>query len=245
MISLRWKISGILVFSNLLLGLILVIIINRTVAEKIETELIERGRTIGTNLATYASESILSEDVVGLRQLITSALSFESVSYLLIQNSEMEILAETFNGQVPDELRTLLSSEPGDQPVPVFISQEDQYCYDISVPVEEGYLGYVHVGMRQAYIEETVSEITYLIVGIIAGLTLVGIVVVLFLANRIITPIIYLTQKANDISQGKLDTKVSVETRDEIQHLGEALERLRESVKMALERLQKRQSTRI
>jgi nitrogen fixation/metabolism regulation signal transduction histidine kinase len=77
------------------------------------------------------------------------------------------------------------------------------------------------------------------------GITLVGIIVVVILANRIISPIIYLTQKADDISRGNLDEKIAVRTKDEIQNLGEALERLRESVKIALERLKKRQATRI
>jgi len=42
-----------------------------------------------------------------------------------------------------------------------------------------------------------------------------------------------------------LDEKVQVKTNDEIHHLGEALERLRESVIIALDRLKKRQTTRI
>ena len=50
-LSLRWKISGILVFSNLFLGLILVYIVNSTVTESLESELIERGRTIAQDIA--------------------------------------------------------------------------------------------------------------------------------------------------------------------------------------------------
>ena len=60
-----------------------------------------------------------------------------------------------------------------------------------------------------------------------------------------INTIIYLTTKADDISQGKLDEKKKKKTNDEIHHLGEALERLRESVIIALDRLKKRQTTRI
>lgn len=247
MLSLRWKISGILVFSNLILGTLLVFILNDTFSGIIEKEMLERGRTLATNLANYSSEQILAEDVIGLKQTISNALSFESVEYILIQDSENNVLAKTFNDELPAELRAILSKTDADVISQVIIGQESGavLCSDIVVPVQEGYLGFIRVGMKQQYIQDAVYDINVLIISIISGITLVGIIVVLLLANKIISPIIYLTQKADDISQGKLDAPVSVNTKDEIQHLGEALERLRESVRIALDRLKKRQTTRI
>lgn len=247
MFSLRWKISGILVFSNIILGILLVLIINNTISKIIEKEMIERGRTLATNLANYSSEQILGEDLIGLKQTISNALSFESVEYILIQDSENNILAKTFNDQIPDGLSAILKDTDENVLSNIIIQKESGpvKCCDIVVPVQEGYLGYIRVGMKQQYIEDTVYDINILMISIISGITLLGIIVVLILANKIISPIIYLTQKADDISQGKLDEPVSVRTKDEIQHLGEALERLRESVRIALDRLKKRQTTRI
>jgi HAMP domain-containing protein len=65
------------------------------------------------------------------------------------------------------------------------------------------------------------------------------------LANRIIKPILYLTARADDISKGELEEKVTVSTNDEIDSLAQALERLRESVKIALDRLKKQQTLRM
>ena len=247
MISLRWKIGGVSILSNIILGAILVYTINQAVSESIEKELIERGRTVATDLANYSSEQILAEDVIGLKQIISNALNFESVEYILIQNDVSEVIVKTFNSSVPAEIEAIL--EKTDESELNFVSftheNENIECIDIVKPVEEGYLGYIRVGMKQSYIDEAVSEINFLIITIIGIITLVGIIVVLLLAHRIVSPIIYLTAKANDISQGKLDEKVQVKTNDEIHHLGEALERLRESVIIALDRLKKRQTTRI
>ena len=247
MISLRWKIGGVLVLSNIILGSILVYIINQTVSESIERELIERGRTVATNLANYSSEQILAEDAIGLKQIISNAVTFESVEYILIQNDVNEVIAKTFNSSVPPEVEAILDKTDENERNFVSFTSGNEIikCYDIVKPVEEGYLGYIRVGMKQEYIEEAVAEINFIIITIIGIITLVGIIVVLFLAHRIISPIIYLTTKADDISQGKLDEKVEVKTNDEIHHLGEALERLRESVVIALDRLKKRQTTRI
>ncbi len=247
MFSLRWKISGILVFSNIILGAILIFIINTVVSETVEKELVERGRTLAKNLASYTAEQILAEDEIGLKQTITNALSFESVEYILIQDSENNVLAKTFNSDLPDELVKILPKTDENKLNIVSYTKENESVVscDIVMPVEDGYLGYIRVGMKQAYIENVVDNINYLIISIIVGVTLAGIIIVLILANRIISPIIYLTKKANEISQGNLGDRIYVKTNDEIQDLGEALERLRESVRIALDRLKKRQTTRM
>ena len=244
-ISLRWKISGILLVSNLILGLALVLLINRTVAHKIEGELVERGRVLAANLANYSSEPILSEDKFGLKKIISDALSFESVKYILIQDGEKNILADTFNGDVPLEIKNILQETNRKGVHDITLKDSGTRCCEIVQPVQDGYLGYIRVGMKQDYIDKAVYDINKLIVYIVGGLTIFGIIVVLFLANRIISPLIYLTQKADEISQGKLDERIVVNTHDEIENLGAALERLRESVKIALDRLKNRRSTRI
>jgi HAMP domain-containing protein len=65
------------------------------------------------------------------------------------------------------------------------------------------------------------------------------------LANKIINPILKLAKRANEISTGKLDEKVMITTNDEINYMAEAVERLRESLNIALARLNKNKSIRI
>jgi methyl-accepting chemotaxis protein len=214
-----------------------------TVTDSLSSELIERGRTIAVDLGHYSAESLLDKDKVGLRQLITGSLNSESVEYILIHDDEMMILADTYNGQVPEVLSKV---EISDDLIPKLIKlDDDNSAYDIWVPVEEGDLGYIRVGMKKAYITDSVNRTNLIVIGAIVIITLIGIIVVLILANRIIKPILYLTERADQISQGNLEEKVTVNTKDEIESLGMALERLRESVKIALDRLKKHQTLRM
>lgn len=241
MFSLRWKIGGILVLSNLILGLILILIINPAVSDTVKKEVIERGRTVASDLASFTSALILSEDIVGLKQIISSSQQYESVEYIIIQDSENEVLVKSFNASVPKEVEEILSQTENKENLVSFTGENGYVtCFDIVQSVEDGDLGFIRVGMKKDYIDSAVNEINFLIISIIGGITLLGILVVLILANRIISPIIYLTGRADDISQGKLDERVVVNTNDEIQNLGQALERLRESVVIALDRLKKR-----
>jgi len=60
----------------------------------------------------------------------------------------------------------------------------------------------------------------------------------------VIRPILYLSEVADKISMGELDTPVQVEGKGEVRVLAESIERMQTSVKAAIERLQKRKETR-
>jgi HAMP domain-containing protein len=246
-LSLRWKISGILVFSNIFLGLLIILIVNSTVTDSLTSELIERGNTIANGLSRYTAELILEEDVVGLKEIITSSLSFESVQYILIQDADQNILTDTYNGNVPSVLknRTLSADIDNNHPALLTLTDENVDCYDIVVPVEEGSLGYIRVGMIRNYIVDKVRETHNYIILTIAIITLIGIIIVYFLANKIIKPILRLADRANAISRGDLEESVTIKTNDEINYMAQAVERLRESLNIALARLDKNKKTRL
>jgi len=246
-LSLRWKISGILVFSNIFLGAIVIFIVHRSVTESLENELIERGNTIAINLSHYTGELILEEDSIGLTEIISSLLSFETAQYLLIQRSDGRFISDTFNGNIPSELKAREVGLEINEYDPQLIMLKDlnEECYDIVVPVEEGSLGFIRIGMKRSYVVEKVRETsTYIMLSILI-VTLLGIIIVYFLANRIINPILNLANRANEISTGKLEDKVIIKTNDEINYMAEAVERLRESLNIALARLNKNKTIRI
>jgi len=246
-ISLRWKISGILILSNLFLGAIIVFIVQRTVMGSLESELVERGKSLGLDLSQYIGELILEDDVVGLTGIISRLLSFETTQYILIHDSEGEVITDTFNGNIPQELSTRTVGIEINEYVPELITlvDSDEACYDIIVPVEEGSLGFIRIGMKRSYITEKVQQTNNYIFLSVFIITIIGIIVVYFLANRIINPILSLARTANEISTGKLGEKVAIETNDEINYMAEAVERLRESLNIALARLNKNKTIRI
>ncbi len=71
-------------------------------------------------------------------------------------------------------------------------------------------------------------------------LVLISAVLAIFTARRITRPILGLVDAANEISLGKLDNPVTVNTNDEIGDLARALERMRVSLGAALDRLRRR-----
>lgn len=76
---------------------------------------------------------------------------------------------------------------------------------------------------------------------IVVVLSLVAVIVLTYSFSRtIIRPITHLTQVANRISMGDLDTRVEIKSRDEVGLLAESFSRMQESLRAAIERLKKR-----
>jgi methyl-accepting chemotaxis protein len=96
------------------------------------------------------------------------------------------------------------------------------------------------VGVRESYFSQ-VFNTTLLIIAIVTGVSLVlGIGIAFYLSQLLTKPILQLTEAANRISLGELDEPIVVATGDEIGELGESLERMRISLKQAIERLRSR-----
>ncbi len=78
---------------------------------------------------------------------------------------------------------------------------------------------------------------------IVMGVSLVVVILVTSLyARTIVKPLVYLTDVADRISLGDLDTKIEIHSSDEVGMLAESLDRMRESLRAAIERLRKKRS---
>jgi len=123
----------------------------------------------------------------------------------------------------------------------VLLNVRGKYIYDITQPIKEGLLGFVRVGMKKKYVDQKIKETLYFLVIVFIGGTFLAIILTLFIITlKVSKPIAYLTDVAYKISLGDFNTPVNLKTRNEIGVLGEAIERMRESLKTSIERLRKR-----
>jgi methyl-accepting chemotaxis protein len=92
------------------------------------------------------------------------------------------------------------------------------------------------------YLEEYENR-TKIFLIVILGVFLILLVRIFFFARSVVKPILYLSEVADKISLGELDTPVNVKAKGEIAVLAESIERMQASVKAAIERLQRRRET--
>jgi HAMP domain-containing protein len=114
-----------------------------------------------------------------------------------------------------------------------------QPVYETQVPLLDGQLGAVHVGLWADTVQQDVRGTVLSIVGLIALCLAIGIAMSIMIASRTIRPLLELKSIADDISRGHLDTAVSFQSNDEVGELARSLERMRASLKAAMVRLNK------
>ncbi|UCD71546.1 MAG: HAMP domain-containing protein [Syntrophobacterales bacterium] len=87
------------------------------------------------------------------------------------------------------------------------------------------------------------AERTRILFLIVMGVSLIVVILVTSMYSRtIVKPIVYLTDIADRISLGDLDTKIEIRSSDEVGMLAESFNRMQESLKAAIERLRKKRS---
>ncbi|MGZ3534083.1 MAG: HAMP domain-containing protein [Thermodesulfobacteriota bacterium] len=93
--------------------------------------------------------------------------------------------------------------------------------------------------IERTYLEDYQGRIKIFYL-VILGVIIVLLVSIYFYARSAIHPIRYLSEVADKISMGELDTEIRVKGKGEVGVLAESIERMQISVKAAIERLQKR-----
>jgi len=111
------------------------------------------------------------------------------------------------------------------------------YIEEFSKPSKaiEGRMKWVQGRYLDAY--DIKIRIFYLVIMV----TLVVLLMVIYFYSRsVVRPIRYLSEVADKISMGELDTPIQIKGKGEVGALAESIERMQTSVKAAIERLQKR-----
>jgi len=135
---------------------------------------------------------------------------------------EPELAAKVVNSRVATTL------ESGDHLIataPVFADRERKIL-----------LGTLIDKVPNAVVYQSVTRFKNVFIMITLVAVGITVFVALLLAGSIANPIVYLTQATNNMSKGDLNTRIEVKSNDETQALAAAIERLRKSMKILMEK---------
>lgn len=266
--NLRFKIAlyiliGALIFSGIVIA-VTSVSLNKTLA----TSYVSQSRIIANSIGKLMAAEMIGaeEDLMGVkktledfRQYLNSA-SIQN-EYILIADRDHRVvaeinalnqegLAEQFKGEHESgncaycryiETGVFYENEKQGNTLPPLISVNSTEVFDIRVPIEEGMIGFVAIGLKKSFVDEQVRT-TLIYIGIIIAIgTLAAIVVALMIITVQVTrPVIKLANAAEQISLGNFNTPVNISVKNELQILAAAIDRMKESLKTSLERLKTR-----
>ncbi|MCB0289280.1 MAG: HAMP domain-containing protein [Calditrichaeota bacterium] len=244
--NLRVKITIYILIGAVVFSGVIILVTSHFLRQTLTDSLVNQGRIVASSIAELAAEKLIEEDQVGLKKISEKYRYYLSNEYIIIVDADYNIITDTYNGNVPGALRDGsvfqdVDLAGGGQFVKRLTTVDEREVYDIILPIEEGLLGYVRIGLKKAYVDEQIQNTLFYIGVIIVIGTLAAILVALMIITVQVTrPVIHLANAAEEISLGNFDTPVNLNINNELQMLAAAIDRMRESLKSSLERLKTR-----
>ena len=246
-LGLRSKVIITMIVGTLLFGAVILFVVYYYLNQTLTKSLISQGVIIGNSLSELAAEKLIEEDIVALRNIIEKNRAYPNIEYILIEDADRRIKTDTFNGQIPPELLNRAPFDPTSgqnyttQVLSYKLSPQIVRVYDVLIPIREGLLGFVRVGMAKATIDRQIQKTVFIVSGVIIGGLLLAIIMALTLITVQVTqPVLHLRSAAEKISLGDFDTTINIRVKNELQDLGVAIDRMRESLKTCMQRLKVR-----
>ena len=230
-LSLYQKISSVNISALILLGVLLGVLVWNALDTALSQQFEKRGVELSTRLASLCSEHILFNDPFALHEVANEVRnSSEDIRYVLVTDHKGRVLAHTFADGIPSGLldvnaqidQASTSIEP--------IDSDEGLLLDIKVPIEYGKIGYARVGISEKTIRSLIQEKMQTILLITLLVSLAAALITARLTATITRPIRNLAGIAGEIAKGNLDSRVEVNSEDEIGQLSLAFNHMADSL---------------
>jgi HAMP domain-containing protein len=230
--GLKWKISTTFSGLILVLGLLVIGIVYYFTGNALQRQVDLRSTALAANLADAAAGFVTRKSTLELDALVAKYGRLDGVAYALIQGPKGEMLASSMQ-PFPAELKEVDGLSRASRVTRV----RGKSVYETRSALLDGQLGTVRVGLWEETVQDDMRATLLPIVGLIVVCLALGVGLSIMLASKTIRPILDLKTIADEISRGRLDTTVSIQSNDEVGELGRSLERMRASLKAAMIRL--------
>ncbi len=207
------------------IGALIYIPLSNTLPQMITSQILKRDAEIAQYLSNETKNLLLLNDKVSLSILLhDNSDRLDDVRYLYVQNSEGDIISHTFVKGFPRGLLSFNLNNQSPYKVKGFLGKNGK-VYDIAVPISNGELGTLHLGVSLESGKDDIAAISkinhYVTIVILAGLG-IGIVVFLIIGFLFSNQIIKLKNFTSKIGGGDLEAKIDVKSKDEIGALASA-----------------------
>jgi len=201
----------------------------------------------------YLDKAILPfEDEILKDESVVFAVAVDRMGYLPTHNTRYQqpITGDQRRDLVGNRTKRIFNDEVGlaaaenTEPLLKQVYHRDTgvTMWDVSAPirVKGKHWGGFRIGFSLDKITQAQQELQNKLIGIMAVILLVSLFVVFIAVNSALKPLTHFTKVAADLADGKVEEKIEVKGRDEIAQLADVLERLRVSLKVAMDRLRKK-----
>ena len=209
-IPLFWKFTIGMVLVVVLFGSINVALVHRIIFSSLEEELQEKGIFMSQIISQRAINYILFDDIVALNVLLDEVkASDSSIEYILVCDPDCQIIAHTFDGLVPDGLHDVHQRQVRNDVISEHVQFQgsDKLIRDISIPLLEGSIGFLRVGLTEDNIGKTLDKATSALLWMIMILVLISLAGTFIFSYLVTSPIKDISNIADNLDMRSIQEK--------------------------------------
>src|ERR1035437_2013488 len=157
-VGIQIKIMGIVVVSIFLFFGVLLWHSYHDMTDTLKNQLQQRGIAIGTILAMYSDDLMLSENMSFLQKLVSNVReAAKDATYVFVLNNAGDMLAQSFGQGFPVENLTKNVVPPGMPYHVMEFKTENDTFQDVAVAIPERSIGTIRLGLTEASINAVVD----------------------------------------------------------------------------------------
>jgi len=189
----------------------------------------EQLKSLTKSVAQNSVSWILSNDYVGLEELIDSISKYPNLEYAMILNKEGKIIAHTdleyVNMYLSDELSVAFLFSKKIEPI-LLIQNKKIIDYITPIFRDEQHIGWARIAINQDKISQNLQTILYEGVLFILIAIVTGYLFAYFLATNITKDLYSLIKIATQTATGNRNKRVNLNRKDELGILGNEINRM-------------------
>ncbi len=206
-----------------LIGLITVVFVKTVLSQKLMANLEEEGDFVARHVADEIVNPLLTEKFLELDMMVRDLKnSDDDIEYIFVLNGRNEVVAHTFEHGFPTDLKNIKNEANGRRTRMELLETEKGIILDFGVALMLGRAGFVHVGMSETPVRNSVRETIGLLMAIILAILLAGSGLAVVFAAAITKPVRELVHAATAVGSGDLEYTIKNRGSDEIGQLGDA-----------------------
>jgi signal transduction histidine kinase len=235
-VSIRFKIMGITLGLVTLLGAGMILYVRMTMSRVLTNELEQRGVSIARDIASRSADPIMSNNQFALYLLSEDVVNRDQgVQYALIFNEEGNIIAHSFDEDVPIGLQGKNILPEGQASNIVILDTEFGTVRDVAVYISPYQDAFVRVGMSEQHLSQVLSTITRELFVITLFVLIIGFASSLLLTRVITQPLLELIEATQALGKGNLTHKVNSWLEDEVGKLGHSFNIMTDTLALSKE----------
>jgi signal transduction histidine kinase len=222
------------------------LLILREEEKTLETELLRKGRYLAEITSHHVTEPLLYEERHTIFSLLDDSMKSKEglIVYAEVYDKKRELIVKAYK----DERFRNIKLPPfnfENSMIGINVQESSKLpVYHLSLPINTesiGTIGFLRIGITKSFLFSTIESVKRKLYLLAATVTFIGIVIGLYMARKVLKPVLILNKGVQRISEGEVGVEVPVVGEGEIKELSLSFNRMSVKLKDLIDKIKSAQ----